>query len=151
LFKWMCGCGDVFDQSITECLGCGDIAPTPTVSADASREKDENDLGAGLIHQVASPLAGTEPRLIRYGVKWPVSTGQPTHEPMEDGYWTPWHLAEAAASNAALLAKAVVALWDDSGVQDADDWLYRARQIAGSVSVSTPAERAETTRRSEAK
>jgi hypothetical protein len=30
----------------------------------------------------------------RYGVNWKAPNGV-THEPMPDGYWTPWHIADA--------------------------------------------------------
>ena len=37
--------------------------------------------------------------LIRYGVLWRGPT-EPTCEPMEDGYWTPWHIAQARIAKA---------------------------------------------------
>ena len=37
--------------------------------------------------------------LPRYGIRWN-GPGLPLSVPMDDGYWTPWHLAEAASSAA---------------------------------------------------
>jgi hypothetical protein len=37
--------------------------------------------------------------LIRYGVLWRGPT-EPTCEPMGDGYWTPWHIAQARIAQA---------------------------------------------------
>jgi len=44
----------------------------------------------------ASPsLEDAAPVLERYGIRWKSQT-EPISEPMADGYWTPWHLAEEA-------------------------------------------------------
>ena len=41
--------------------------------------------------------------------------------------------AVRAENHAPLLAKAVIELWSQIAPQDADDWLYQARQIAGQI------------------
>lgn len=43
--------------------------------------------------------------LVRYGVDHNHGPHQPTHIPMEDGYWTPWHIADAALRAARLSAE----------------------------------------------
>jgi hypothetical protein len=45
------------------------------------------------------PIMKNEPLLIRYGVTWDGSPGQPLLTPMPDGYWTPWHIALALAQS----------------------------------------------------
>lgn len=64
------------------------------------------------LHAEAEALRGLTPELPprppegaglpRYGLRWN-GPAQPLSVPMDDGYWTPWHLAEALrAENAAL-------------------------------------------------
>jgi hypothetical protein len=50
-------------------------------------------------HRSASSAPVPPDELIRYGVLWrgPI---EPTCEPMEDGYWTPWHIAQARIAQA---------------------------------------------------
>jgi hypothetical protein len=130
LFKWMCGCGDVFDQSITECLGCGDIAPTPTVSADASRKDEKKDLGAALL-PADPPASPTTTEALPTALLSAFEAGA-AHGREQDQYD---HDAERFKSARQLT------------VEDEAAFISYLREV-GSGTPSTHAERAETTRRS---
>jgi hypothetical protein len=41
----------------------------------------------------------SQDKLVRYGIRWNGPT-EPICEPMEDGYWTPWHIAQALIEEA---------------------------------------------------
>ncbi len=39
------------------------------------------------------PADGEVAEMVRYGIAWNASLASPPLVPMEDGYWTPWHVA----------------------------------------------------------
>jgi hypothetical protein len=118
------------------------------VYADASREQDEKDSCAGLIHQVASPLAETEPRPDRLMISYEL-----------EGRCL-WHL-ECQTNPLRCSPMRVVASEPERSVVECVSCGERGYypvgglgriccEKVGSGPPPAPAERAETTRRSEA-
>lgn len=56
------------------------------------------------------PRPGSGEGLPRYGIRWN-GPMQPIAAPMDDGYWTPWHLAELATATEAMRKNAERYVW----------------------------------------
>lgn len=67
-----------------------------------------------------------EARLQRYGVQWN-GPDQPIAVPMPDGYWTPWHLADGHARDAARYGWLISQHW----VQTEADWRLNLKEEGG--------------------
>jgi hypothetical protein len=90
-----------------ELLGIDELRDAWNAQADAANSWDELGMDEILCfaqqqalarwgHPAVAAGAATRPALVRYGVCW---EGIPSNQllvPMDDGYWTPWHLAAAA-------------------------------------------------------
>jgi len=90
-----------------ELLGVDELRDAWNAQADAANSWDELGMDEMLCFAQQQALArwgrpavaagaATRPALVRYGVCW---EGIPSNQllvPMDDGYWTPWHLAAAA-------------------------------------------------------
>lgn len=86
-----------------------DMQCDPQWVLDVFSERDalvtENEQLRGLMPELPPrPPEGSE--LPRYGSRWNGPT-QPLSVPMADGYWTPWHLADALAARVAGLENEV--------------------------------------------
>ena len=72
------------------------------------------------------PADGEVAELQRWGVDHGVQPGRPLLSPMEDGYWTPWHIAadllqRLASDNAGLEAAAESLFWDNLSLLDSQN------------------------------
>ena len=80
-----------------------------------------------LAQPVAQPPAdGEVAELQRWGVNHGAQPGRPLLSPMEDGYWTPWHIAadllqRLASDNAGLEAAAESAYLDNLSLLDSQN------------------------------
>ena len=77
---------------------------------------------------LAQPVAEgpTDAELQRWGVDHGAQPGRPLLSPMEDGYWTPWHIAadllqRLASDNAGLEAAAESAYLDNLSLLDSQN------------------------------
>ena len=77
---------------------------------------------------LAQPVAEepTDAELQRWGVDHGAQPGRPLLSPMEDGYWTPWHIAadllqRLASDNAGLEAAAESLFWDNLSLLDSQN------------------------------
>ncbi|MBU0808732.1 MAG: hypothetical protein KKD30_02285 [Gammaproteobacteria bacterium] len=69
------------------------------LAADNKRLQAECQMLRGLTPE-APPRPPEGEGLPRFGLRWN-GPGQPVSVPMDDGYWTPWHLAKSAADHSA--------------------------------------------------
>jgi hypothetical protein len=72
------------------------------------------------------PADGEVAELQRWGVDHGAQPGRPLLSPMEDGYWTPWHIAadllqRLASDNAGLEAAAESLFWDNLSLLDSQN------------------------------
>ena len=72
------------------------------------------------------PADGEVAELQRWGVDHGAQPGRPLLSPMEDGYWTPWHIAadllhRLASDNAELEAAAESLFWDNLSLLNSQD------------------------------
>jgi hypothetical protein len=72
------------------------------------------------------PADGEVAELQRWGVDHGAQPGRPLLSPMEDGYWTPWHIAadllqRLASDNAGLKAAAESLYWDNLSLLDSQN------------------------------
>ena len=113
-------CAELADALAEWRLGGG----PPEDTADA----DLIDRARALLAQpVAQPPAdGEVAELQRWGVNHGAQPGRPLLSPMEDGYWTPWHIAadllqRLASDNAGLEAAAESAYLDNLSLLDSQN------------------------------
>lgn len=60
-------------------------------------------------------MTNTKDTLERYGLRW-IGSDNAVIEPMDDGYWTPWHIAEAReAELLAVIADLADDCYDECG------------------------------------
>ena len=92
------------------------------------KQPDVLDRARALLAQpVAQPPAdGEVAELQRWGVNHGAQPGRPLLSPMEDGYWTPWHIAadllqRLASDNAGLEAAAESAYLDNLSLLDSQN------------------------------
>ena len=94
--------------------------------------EEEADLIARAETELAQPVAEEPPadgevaELQRWGVDHGAQPGRPLLSPMEDGYWTPWHIAadllqRLASDNAGLEAAAESLFWDNLSLLDSQN------------------------------
>jgi hypothetical protein len=80
------------------------------------------------------PADGEVAELQRWGVDHGAQPGRPLLSPMEDGYWTPWHIAadllqRLASDNAGLEAAAESLYWSNLSLLDSqNDWEDREEE-----------------------
>ena len=72
------------------------------------------------------PADGEVAELQRWGVDHGAQPGRPLLSPMEDGYWTPWHIAadllqRLASDNAGLEAAAESLYWSNLSLLDSQN------------------------------
>jgi hypothetical protein len=94
-----------------------------------SRDRDLCVRARALLAQPVAeepPADGEVAELQRWGVDHGAQPGRPLLSPMEDGYWTPWHIAadllqRLASDNAGLEAAAESLFWDNLSLLDSQN------------------------------
>ena len=92
--------------------------------AQAAQERDEARVEVERLRSIEPELPPRPPvgdGLPRYGLRWNEPT-QPLAVPMDDGYWTPWHLAVQAVRE---MREAAAQIFD----REAKQWGDRAGRV----------------------
>ena len=98
-----------------------------TPEEDQLLDRSAAALRAALAQPTPQPPAdGEVAELQRWGVDHGAQPGRPLLSPMEDGYWTPWHIAadllqRLASDNAGLEAAAESLYWSNLSLLDSQN------------------------------
>ena len=98
-----------------------------TLEEDRLLDRSAAALRAALAQPTPQPPAdGEVAELQRWGVDHGAQPGRPLLSPMEDGYWTPWHIAadllqRLASDNAGLEAAAESLYWSNLSLLDSQN------------------------------
>ena len=90
---WCDLCWDARRDDFPDQPDWGDLEPyTPALQAECEKLRQQVETFQGL-KPAMPPRPPTGEGLPRYGLRWN-GPSQPLSVPMDDGYWTPWHLAQ---------------------------------------------------------